>query len=76
MANLQVKNMPDALHKRLRRQARQNDTTIRSVVISAVERELAWMEWQERFNQRAKTNPDSSPAALLIEERMRCADED
>ena len=75
MANLQVRNIPDDLHERLRRLARKNDRTIRSVVIAAVERELQWMEWDERFKQSRTTDPGVDAAAVIREERTR-RDED
>ncbi len=69
MANLQVKNIPDALHERLRRHARQNDTTISSVVLTAIERELAWANWRERFARHPKTDPVINSVTTLREER-------
>ena len=43
MAHLQVKNVPDSLHDRLRCFARETNRTVSAVVLSAVERELeAW----------------------------------
>ena len=61
--------MPDALHERLRRHARERDRTMSAVVITAVERELARWEWQERLAQRPTTNLGPEAATLLEEER-------
>ena len=51
MANLQVRNIPDELHERLRRHAREHNCTMSAVVLSAVERELVRWEWRERLAQ-------------------------
>lgn len=69
MANLQVKNIPDELHERLRRHARANNCTISFAVLAAVERELARSEWRERLAQRPKTDLGVEAAALLAQER-------
>lgn len=75
MANLQVKNIPDDLHERLRRHARANSCTIGSAVLTAVERELARWEWRERLEQRPTTDLGVEAAALLAEERSLRATE-
>ena len=69
MANLQVKNIPDTLHERLRRHARENDCTISAAVLIAVERELDRWEWRKRLAQRPRTDLGIEAAALLMEER-------
>ena len=69
MANLQVKNIPDALHERLRRHARENNCTISAAVLTAVERELDRWEWGKRLAQRPKTDLGTDAATLLMEER-------
>ena len=69
MANLQVKNIPDALHKRLRRHALENGCTMSSVVLTALERELARLDWQKRFAKHPTTNLGVDVATLLAEER-------
>ena len=69
MANLQVRNMPDSLHERLRRYARKHDRSMSAVVLTAVERELARWEWQERLAQRPTTDLGPEAATLLEEER-------
>ena len=40
MPNLQVRNIPDDLHKRLRRLAQENNSSMSAIVLIAVEREL------------------------------------
>jgi plasmid stability protein len=71
MGNLQVKNIPDALHERLRRYARAHKCTLSDVVRAAVERELARREWHERMAQRPTTDLGVSAASLLEEERQQ-----
>ena len=69
MANLQVKNIPDALHERLRRHALETNCTMSSVVLAALERELAWADWQKRFAEHPKTDLGVDAATLIAEER-------
>ena len=52
-ANLQMRNISDHLHDRLRRHARENNCTISAAVLTAVERELARWEWRKRLAQRS-----------------------
>ena len=70
MVNLQVKNIPDHLHQRLRRCAQDRNATIRDVVLAAVERELARQDWHQRLANRPLTHLGRSAAALLAEERQ------
>lgn len=69
MANLQVKNIPEELHERLRRHAHEHNCTISAAVLTAVERELARWEWRERLAQRPATDLGIPAATLLHEER-------
>ena len=69
MANLQVRNIPDELHERLRRHAREHNCTMSAVVLSAVERELVRWEWRERLAQRPETDLGVDAAALLADAR-------
>ena len=69
MANLQVKNIPDELHERLRRHAREQNCTMSAVVLIAVERELSRSEWRERLAQRPRTDLGVAAADLLQAER-------
>ena len=69
MANLQVKNIPDDLHDRLRAYARESNSTIGAAVLAAVERELAGWEWRKRLAQRPQTDLGVEAAELLREER-------
>lgn len=70
MANLQVKNIPDELHQRLRDHARKRKCTLSDLVRAAIERELARYEWRDRLQQRSLTDLGVSAASLLEEERQ------
>ena len=69
MANLQVKNLPDALHQRLRSYAQKHHRTISDIALAALEREMARQEWHERLAQRPATDLGGSAASLLEQER-------
>ena len=71
MANLQVKNIPKALHDRLRHHAKVSRCTLSDLVLMAIERELARREWHDRLAGRPKTDLGGLAAALLDEERQR-----
>ena len=71
MANLEIKNMPDTLHERLRRYARENNCTVRAVALTAIERELARWEWRKRLDLRPETDLGVDAATILKEERTR-----
>ena len=66
MANLQVKNIPEDLHERLRRHARENHCTLSASVLAALERELARWEWRKHLAQ-----PAPGPASEY--RRRRCS---
>ncbi len=75
VANLQVKNVPETLHERLRSYARENRSTISAAVLSAVERELAIWEWRRSLARRPETELGVDAATLIAEERSRRAEE-
>jgi plasmid stability protein len=75
MANLQVKNLPDILHQRLRQYAQQYNRTISDITLAAIEREIARYEWHERFSRRLATDLGISAASLLEQERRLREDE-
>ena len=68
MATLQVKNVPEGLHERLRRHARERSCTMSAAVLAAVERELTRWEWRARLARRPE-HLGIAAAALLQEER-------
>lgn len=67
MATLNISNVPDELHERLRRIARKTNGTMRAIVLAAIERELSRAEWRERMASRPIVDL-GVPAAQLIEE--------
>ena len=71
MANIQVKNIPERLHNRLRRYAREQDCTLGEIILEAIEREVARREWRKRFSGRPTTHLDISAAELLEQERRQ-----
>ena len=71
MANIQVKNIPEKLHNRLRRYAREQDCTLGEIILEAIEREVARREWRKRFSGRPSTQLGSSAAELLEQERRQ-----
>jgi plasmid stability protein len=73
MANLQVKNLPDSLHQRLRSYAQKHHRTISDIALAAIEREMARYEWHEKLSQRPATDLGDSAASLLEQERQQRA---
>ncbi len=71
MANLQVKNIPDSLHQRLRRYVRKHDLTLSDFVLEAIKRELSRSEWLERLSKRPMTDLGIPVSALLEQERQQ-----
>ena len=69
MANLQVRNIPDELYERLREHAGKGNRTIRATVLAAVERELAWAEWERSLAEDPTTDLGIDAATLLAEAR-------
>jgi len=67
MANLQVKNVPEALHRKLRAYARRSGRTLRDVVLSAVAREMEHLEFQAQLAKRQPVDL-GRPAARSLEE--------
>ena len=66
MANLQVKDLPDELHRKLRRRAKLQGRTLRDLVLEAVRRELDRAEFQERLARREPVDL-GRPAARSLE---------
>jgi hypothetical protein len=69
VANLQVKNVPEDLSKRLHRLAEQDGRSIREVVLDAVRRELDRRSFAERLRKRASVKLKTPAAELLQQER-------
>lgn len=71
MANLQVKNVPESLHKRLRSYARKRNCTLSDLVLEAIKRELARSAFHERLGKRSQSDLGASAASLLEAERQQ-----
>ncbi len=71
MANIQVKNIPEKLHNRLLRYAREEQCTLGEIILEAIEREVARRDWHKRFVGRPRTFLGSSAAKLLENERRQ-----
>lgn len=71
MAHLQVKNVPDSLHDRLRSLARETNRTVSAAVLDAVQREVAAWEWKKRLAERPTTDLGVEAATLIAEARAR-----
>ena len=72
MANLQVRNVPEALHERLRQHADKRNCSMSTAVLDAIERELSRWEWRERLADRPKTDLGTDAATLLADMRRLC----
>jgi plasmid stability protein len=71
MADLQVKNLSDALHRRLRRYAQKHHRTISDVAREAIERGMESNDWHEKLSRRDATDLGDSAASLLEQERQQ-----
>jgi plasmid stability protein len=69
MANLQVKNVPDEVHRRLRRCAKRRGQTVREIVLQAVQRELSHEEFAARLRRRRSVDLGRPAADFLREVR-------
>jgi hypothetical protein len=69
MSNLQVKNVPEALHRRIRRLAKQEGKTVRDLILDAIDRSLVRAEWIERHRARERTTLRKTAAQSLDEAR-------
>lgn len=76
MANLQVKNVPDALYRKIRALADQEGRTIRDFVLDAVNTKIAREAFQARLSKRAPVELGRSAAALLDETRRERGKDD
>jgi plasmid stability protein len=67
MANLQVKNVPEALHRKIRAQAKRRGRTVRDFVLDAGQREVERDEFRARLAKREAVDL-GRPAAQSLEE--------
>lgn len=75
MANLQVKDIPAPLHRKLRAQARRQGRTIRDLVLEAVRREVEREEFRARLLTRRSVDLGRSAAESLNEVRQEREEE-
>jgi plasmid stability protein len=71
MANLQVKNLPEALHRRLRHYAKKQHRTITDIALEAIEREIARYDWHEKLSRRPASDLGGAASSLLEQERQQ-----
>lgn len=67
MANLQVKNVPDRLHRQIQAYAKRRSRTVRDVVLDAVTREIERDAFRARLAKRTPVDL-GRPAARTLEE--------
>lgn len=67
MANLQVKNVPEPIHRRIRAHAKRRGRTVRDFVLDAVVRELEREEFRARLAKRVPVEL-GRPAARTLDE--------
>jgi len=70
VANLQVKNVPDDLFRKIRRYAAQEGRTIRDFVLEAVRAKVAREEFAARLRKRTPVEL-ARPAGELIDDVRR-----
>jgi len=68
VANLQVKNVPEALVRKVRSLARRRGRTMRDLILDAVRREIDREQWRARLEQRTPVEIDDV-ARVLEDER-------
>ena len=54
MATFQVRNVPDSLHKRLKKQSEKRNCSMREIVLEAVEKELNRAELLKQIYRKPK----------------------
>jgi plasmid stability protein len=74
VANLQVKNVPEALHRKIRAQARRHGRTVGEFVLHAVIKEVNREEFRARLARRQRVDL-GRPAARSLEEARDERDE-
>jgi len=71
MANLQVKNVPEQLHRKIRSYAKRRGRTVRDVVLEAVVRQMQRAEFQARLARRQPVDLRRPAARTLAEVRAQ-----
>ncbi|MBV8356408.1 MAG: hypothetical protein JO189_00515 [Deltaproteobacteria bacterium] len=67
MANLQVKDVPEDVHRRLRECARRRGKSLRDLVLEAIGKELSHDEFERRLQSRSRVRL-SRPAGEVVAE--------
>ena len=75
MATLEARNVPDALHRRIKAYAKRRGRTVRDVVLEAVSREIERDEFRARLARREPVDL-GRPAARSLEEARAARDGD
>jgi plasmid stability protein len=75
MGNLQVKNVPEGLHRKIRNYAQRRGRTVRDVVLDAVSKEIARNEFHARLAKREPVDL-GEPAARAVEATRREREQD
>lgn len=65
MADIQIKNLPDALFQRLRHYARKHHRAINDIAVEALEREMARRELHDKLSQQPAADLGDAAASLL-----------
>jgi hypothetical protein len=69
MANLQVKDVPDDVHRRLRECARRRGQSLRELVLEALGKELTYDEFERRRQRRSRVRLSRPSGEVLAEVR-------
>ena len=69
MANLQVKDVPEDVHRRLRECARRRGKSLRDLVLEALGKELSHDEFERRLKSRSRVRLSRPAGKVLAEVR-------
>ena len=69
VANLQVKDVPEDIHRRLRECARRRGKTLRELVLEALGKELTHDEFEKRLRLRSRVRLSRAAGEVLAEVR-------
>jgi plasmid stability protein len=69
MANLQVKRVPEDVHRRLRECARRRGKSLRELVLEALDKELSFEEFERLLQSRARVRLSRPAGEVLAQVR-------
>jgi hypothetical protein len=69
MGNLQVKDVPEDVHRRLRECARRRGQSLRELVLEALGKELSHDEFERRLRSRSRVQLSHPAGQVLAEVR-------